>query len=167
CSSLNHGLLEVTARVTVTAVCGAAIVSAIVVVRVRPPPVPVTVTVAFPSGAVAEAVSVSMLLLPVVDGGLNDALTPVGRPEAVRATLLGKLVRTMPIVLAPLAPRFTVRLAGVAVRVKPEACGVALTGDEFGLEPTAFAALTTKKYVVPLVRPVLMKDVAVGLPTVV
>ena len=47
--------------------------------------VPVTVMLEVPVMAVAEAVSVSELEL-VVEAGLNEAVTPVGRPDAERAT---------------------------------------------------------------------------------
>ena len=61
-------------------------VSAIVVVAVVLPEVPVIVTVAGPVVAVLLAVSVSTLAL--VDGaGLNDAVTPLGKPVAVKPTL--------------------------------------------------------------------------------
>ena len=62
-----------------------------VVVWVRLPDVPVMVTVAEPTVAVLEAVSVNVL--PVVAlAGLKDAVTPVGRPVAERATNPVKLL---------------------------------------------------------------------------
>ena len=51
----------------------------------RLPEVPVMVMVAGPEGAEAATVSVSVLLV-VADDGLNNAVTPVGRPEAARFT---------------------------------------------------------------------------------
>ena len=51
----------------------------------RPLDVPVMVMVEVPVVAVVEAVSVSELVL-VVEAGLSDAVTPLGRPEAERAT---------------------------------------------------------------------------------
>ena len=57
-----------------------------VVVCFRLPDVPVMVTVAVPVLARMFAFSVSVLLL-VVLAGLNEAVTPLGRPEAVRLTL--------------------------------------------------------------------------------
>jgi hypothetical protein len=67
--------------------CWAAVtVSAIVVVWVRFPLVPVTVTLAVPTTAELEAVKVTVLL-PVVDAGLKLAVTPAGKPLALRATL--------------------------------------------------------------------------------
>jgi hypothetical protein len=56
------------------------------VVTVREPEVPVMVTVAAPGVAVLLAVRVSVLVA-VVELGLNEAVTPLGNPEAVRATL--------------------------------------------------------------------------------
>jgi hypothetical protein len=91
----------------------------IVVVRVRPPPVPVTVTVAAPRVAVLDAVKVNTLLVPVVEGGLKLADTPLGNPLALKATLLvNPPVRVTVTVLVPLAPRLTVRLVGLADSVK-------------------------------------------------
>ena len=58
----------------------------IVVVCTSEPDVPVTVTVAGPVVAELLAVSVTMLVL-VVLAGLNDAVTPPGRPEATKLTL--------------------------------------------------------------------------------
>ena len=54
-------------------------------VLLRLPEVPVMVTVAVPNVAEAPAVSCSVLFL-VVLGGAKEAVTPVGRPVAVRAT---------------------------------------------------------------------------------
>ena len=77
---------------------------AIVVVCVRVPDVPVTVTVAAPTVAVLEAVSVSVLVV-VALAGLKDAVTPVGRPVAERATDPAKLLSAVTVtVLVPLAP---------------------------------------------------------------
>lgn len=58
----------------------------IVVVFVKLPETPVMVTVTVPVAAVLLAVSVKPLAL-VVLFGLNEAVTPLGRPEADRATL--------------------------------------------------------------------------------
>lgn len=57
-----------------------------VVVFVKLPEVPVMVTVNVPVVAVPPAVSVSVLVLAVLLG-LNDAVTPVGRPDADKLTL--------------------------------------------------------------------------------
>jgi len=105
-------------------------VRAIVVVCVRPPDVPVIVTVALPVVAVLLAVSVSVLVL-VVLLGLNDGVTPLGRPEADRLTLPPKpLCGLTVIVLVPLLPWVIVTLLGDAERLKfcwPAAFTVRLT----------------------------------------
>ena len=82
-------------------------VSAMVVVRVSAgvPPVPLMVTFTGPPVvAVAAAVKVTTLLLPVVGSGLKTAVTPVGRPLALRSTEAVKLVRVMAIVLVAVVP---------------------------------------------------------------
>lgn len=100
-------------------VAPAVTVSAIVAVRVRPPPVPVTVSVAAPTVAVAEALRVSTLDAPVDDAGLNEAVTPLGRPDTVNATALAKLfTRVIATVLVPLAPLATDTAAGLADKLK-------------------------------------------------
>jgi len=105
-------------------------VRAIVVVCVRPPDVPVIVTVKLPVDAVLLAVSVSVLVL-VVLLGLNDGLTPLGRPEADKLTLPPKpLCGLTVIVLVPLVPWVIVTLLGDAERLKfcwPTAFTVKLT----------------------------------------
>jgi len=58
----------------------------IVVVAVSAPEVPVMVTVAVPGVAALPAASVRTLV-PVVGFGANDAVTPLGRPDAARFTL--------------------------------------------------------------------------------
>ena len=65
---------------------------------------PVMVTGNVPVVAVAEAVNVAVLLLPVVGSGLNVTVTPAGRPLALRSTLAVKLVRAIPIALVPGRP---------------------------------------------------------------
>ena len=88
-------------------------------VRVSVPLTPVTVTVVVPRVAVLEAVKVMMLVAPVADAGLNAAVTPAGRPLALKATApVNPPERVIPIVLVPLAPTATLRLAGLADRVK-------------------------------------------------
>jgi hypothetical protein len=81
---------------------GAVTVSAIVAVLVKVPEEPVTVIVEVP--AAPEALTVSVLA-PVVLAGLNDAVTPLGRPDATRLTLpLKPFCGPTVIVLAPLLP---------------------------------------------------------------
>src|SRR5579859_372370 len=90
----------------------------IVVVCVRFPAVPVIVTVAVPVVAVPLAVSVNVLV-PVVLEGLNDAVTPFGRPDADRLTLLLKPLTALTVmVLVPLAPWLIVRLDGEDDKLK-------------------------------------------------
>ena len=68
------------------------------------PDVPVMVTVKVPVAAVRLAVSVKVLV-PVVLVGLKDPVTPLGRPDAVRLTLLAKpFSGFIMMVLAPLVP---------------------------------------------------------------
>jgi hypothetical protein len=79
-------------------------VSEIVVELVRLPDVPVIVTVTVPVVAVLLAVRVKVLVL-VALVGLNDALTPLGKPEADKLTLpLNPFSGLIVIVLVPLAP---------------------------------------------------------------
>jgi hypothetical protein len=83
----------------------------------NPPDVPVTVTVAVPVVAVPVATNVNVLVVLVVLG-LNDAVTPLGRPDADKLTLpLKPFWAVTVIVLAPLVPCMTVRLVGDAARV--------------------------------------------------
>jgi hypothetical protein len=99
-------------------------VSVIAVVRTRLPEVPVTVTVNDPAAAEPLAAKVSVLVLVAVLG-LNDAVTPLGNPDAARLTLPeNPFCAETVIALDPLAPCTTVRLFGDAERVK---FGAALT----------------------------------------
>lgn len=85
-------------------------------VCVRLPEIPVTVTVAGPTVAVVDAVNVKMLV-PVVEVGLKDAVTPAGRPLADKATEPVKLLRPETvIVLVPALPWATLTLLGPADR---------------------------------------------------
>jgi len=68
---------------------GALTVSVMEVVAVREPEVPVIVTVACPAAAVLLADRVNTLV-PVEGLGEKDAVTPLGRPEALKATPLEK-----------------------------------------------------------------------------
>jgi len=93
-------------------------VNAIVVAFVRLPEVPVTVTVRVPVAAVLLAVSVNVLV-EAAGFGLNDAMTPLGRPDADRLTLpLNPFCGVTMIMLMPLAPCETLRLLGDADREK-------------------------------------------------
>ena len=89
-----------------------------VVVFVKLADVPVTVTVTVPVAAVLPAVSVKVLVLAVLLG-LNDAVTPLGRPEADKPTLpLKPFCGVTVMVLAPLAPCTIVTLFGEVEREK-------------------------------------------------
>jgi hypothetical protein len=95
------GFTEFTVRVTV-------------VVWVRAPEVPVMVMVDVPTVAVLLAVNVSVLV-PVVLAGLKVAVTPAGRPEAVRLTLpVNPFSGLTVIVLVALPPWVTETLLGDA-----------------------------------------------------
>src|SRR5713101_7798650 len=86
----------------------------IVVVFVKLPEIPVMVTVTVPVAAVLPAVSVNVLVLAVLLGP-NDAVTPLGRPDADKLTLPLKLFCGMTVmVLVPLAPCAIVKLLGDA-----------------------------------------------------
>ncbi len=75
------------------------------------------VTVEVPVVAVLLAVNVSALV-PVVLLGLNEAVTPLGRPAADSATLPVKPFCGVTVtVLAPLEPWVTVKLLGNAARL--------------------------------------------------
>ena len=89
-----------------------------VVVAVKLPEVPVIVTVEVPMVAPAPTVKVSVLV-EVVGFGLKPAVTPLGRPEALKVTLpLNPFNGSTVIVLVSLPPRAMVRLLGAALRVK-------------------------------------------------
>ena len=106
-------------------------VSVIAVVFVRAPEVPVIVTVAVPVAAELFAVSVNVLE-DVAGLGLNEAVTPLGRPEAVKLTLPVKPFCGMTvIVLVPLAPVAMLRTPGDAERAK--FAGAAETVKAIGL----------------------------------
>ncbi len=76
------------------------------------PETPVTVTLKVPSAAVLLTVSVKALVLAVLLG-LNDAVTPLGRPDADKLMLLLKpFCGATVMVLARFVPWTTVRLLG-------------------------------------------------------
>jgi len=85
---------------------------------VNEPDVPVIFTVVVPKGAVALAVRVSVLLL-VVELGLKEADTPLGKPVAESVTLLlNPFSGLMVMVLLLEVPSTTVTLLGEAEIVK-------------------------------------------------
>ena len=84
----------------------------------RLPEEPVMVTVTGPVVAVLLAVSVRVLV-PVVLVGLNEAVTPAGKPEADKLTMpLKPLSALIVMALVPLAPWTMVKLLGDAESVK-------------------------------------------------
>jgi len=90
-----------------------------VVLAVVLPDVPVTVTVNAPVVAVLLAASVSTLEL-VEDAGLNEAVTPLGRPDSVNATLpVNPPMSVTAMVSVPLAPCVTVSEDADGASVKP------------------------------------------------
>jgi hypothetical protein len=89
-------------------------VSETVVVVVKRPAEPVMVTLVVPTAAVLLAVNVNVLVFAVLVG-LNDAIMPLGSPEADKLTLPLKPFRgTTVIVLVALLPCVTLTLAGNA-----------------------------------------------------
>jgi hypothetical protein len=95
--------------------CAVAVtVTLTVAVCVSEPDVPVIVTVELPVAAVALAVNVSVLVV-VALAGLNEAVTPDGRPDALRFTLLAKPLSGLTVtVLPPLPPCAMLTLFGAA-----------------------------------------------------
>jgi hypothetical protein len=89
-----------------------------VVELVRPATEAVTVAVTVPVAAVFVAASVNVLVLAVLVG-LNDAVTPMGRPDAVKLTLALKPFCGLTVIeLVPLAPCVIVKVLGDAESVK-------------------------------------------------
>lgn len=94
---------------------------------VKLPEVPVTATLAEPIAAVLEAVKVRVLL-EVAVLGLKTAVTPDGKPDAVRLTLpLKPFCGVMVIVVPPPLPWTTVTVLGEAERTK--FCAGAVAGQ--------------------------------------
>ena len=88
----------------------------IVVVFFKLPDLPVIVRVTVPVVATLLAVNVNVLVLAVVLG-LNEAVTPLGKPDADKPTLpLKPFCGLTVMVLVPLAPCTTVKLLGDAER---------------------------------------------------
>ena len=97
-------------------------------VSVVEPLVPVTVTVAAPTVAVFEAVKVSVLPAdPLTDAGLKAAVTPVGSPLTVKATVPVKpLMADTVMLLVAVVPCIT--LTPEAEMLKPAAVDDGITG---------------------------------------
>jgi hypothetical protein len=84
---------------------------------IKPATEAVTVTVTVPVAAVLPAASVNVLVLAVLLG-LNEAVTPLGRPDADKLTVLLKpFCGVTVMVLALLAPCAIVKLFGNAESV--------------------------------------------------
>ena len=93
-------------------------VSEIVALFFKAPEAPLMVTVDVPVLAVLLAVRVNVLA-PVVGFGLNDAVTPLGNPDAERLTFpLNPFCGVIVIVLVPLVPCVIVTLLGNNKSVK-------------------------------------------------
>ncbi len=89
---------------TLTPVIAGFTVSWTVVVWVKAPDTPVMVTVNVPVAALPLAVRVSVLVVEV-GFGLNPAVTPLGRPEALKLTLPVKPFKSFTVmVVVPLLP---------------------------------------------------------------
>ena len=87
-------------------------VNAMAVLAVRLPEVPVMVTVDVPGAAELLAATVS-ILDAAVGLALNEAVTPVGRPEAARVTLPLNPFRSATVTVSvPLLPEATVKVEG-------------------------------------------------------
>src|SRR4249920_1245085 len=113
---------------------GAFTVSETEVEWVADAPVPVTVTVTVPTGVAPVVVIVNVEDWPelMVDG-LNDAVAPLGRPEALSATLWAlPLVTAVEIVDVPSCPAVTVTVDGAALIEKSSGAG--LTVRETGVD---------------------------------
>ena len=93
-------------------------VSVTLAFAVDPPDAPVMVTVFVP--VCAELLTLkARVLCELVLEGLNDAVTPVGRPEFERLTLPAKPWRGVTVmVLDPLAPCCRLRLLDAADKLK-------------------------------------------------
>jgi hypothetical protein len=116
---------------------GAFTVRLIVVVLVKLPDVPVMVILPVPNVALLPAVNVRVLELSA-GFWLNEAVTPLGKPEGDSETLLLKpFTGVIVIVLLPLEPCVIVRVLGDADREKSGWFGAAEPGQFF----TKFAAL--------------------------
>src|ERR1700735_5706585 len=98
---------------------GLVTVNATVVLAVRLPEVPLIVTVEVPT--VAELLAVSVSTLDAVAGFVpNDAVTPLGRPDAARVTLpLNPPAPVTVIVSVALLPWATDKLDAEGESVKP------------------------------------------------
>lgn len=127
--------------VMVKSALGETTVNAMVVVWVIPPPLAVMVTLAVPAAAVLLAVKVTVELpLPgaAMEAGLNDAVTPEGRPEIVSDTAeLNPPPMVVVTVLLAVPPWLTLTAVGEAVSVKAgaTACQTSVIGVALAAAP--------------------------------
>jgi hypothetical protein len=125
----------------------------------------VIVTVAAPTVAVLEAVNVSVLV-PVVLAGLNEAVTPAGRPLAESATEPAKpFTGSTVMVLFPLALWPMLRLLGEADNEK---LGTGATPVRVAIRvaPMGLPQPVTRSYPVTALKPVPAPAVGRLLPLV-
>jgi hypothetical protein len=114
----------------------------------------------FPLAVFAATVKVSVLE-PVVLVGLNDAVTPLGNPEAERATEpLNPFTGTTEILVVPELPAATVKLAGDADIEKSIRLYVALA-TLLDFAPIAIA-LTTVVSALKAIGPVYAFEAELG-----
>jgi len=125
---------------------------------VKVPEVPVMVTVTVTGAAVVLAASVSVLA-PAVLVGLNEAVTPLGRPEVDKVTLpLKPFCGVTVMVLVPLVPWVIAKLLGNAESTKFG------TGTGFTVRETvvAFVKVPEKPVMVTVAVPVVAVLLAVS-----
>jgi hypothetical protein len=133
-------------------------VRAIAVAFDKLPEVPVIVTVTAPVVAVLLAVSVRVLVV-VAGFVLNDAVTPLGKPDADKLTLpLKPFCGVTVIVLVPAVPCTIVKLLGEAERVK-FAAGAGFTVRAIAV---AFDKLPEVPVIVTVTAPVVAVLLAVS-----
>jgi hypothetical protein len=101
-------------------------VSAMEVVADSVPEVPVIVTGYVPATAVAAAVNVTTLEL-ADEAGLNEAVTPLGRPDAANNTLPANGLTSFTVIVSvPLAPGRIESASAEGVSVKPPAAVIVI-----------------------------------------
>jgi hypothetical protein len=121
-------------------------ISEIVVLALTEPEVPVIVMAFVPVATVELALRVSTLA-PVAGFVPNDAVTPLGRPDATRVTLpVNPPEGVTVIVSVPLAPWVTETVDAEGARVKPE------------FAPPTFSVTVVLAVVLPEVPVIVMVD---------
>ncbi len=158
------------AEIEKSSTTGALTVSETAVDWVVEMPVPVTVTLTVPVGVAPVVVIVIVEDWPeVIEAGLNDALAPLGRPDALKLTVWAlPLVIVVEIVDVPLWPAVTVTVVGAAEIEKSSTTG-ALTVSETGVEWVFDAPVpVTLKDTVPVgVAPVVVTVIVEDWPAVI